>query len=224
MKQSGATILFIIVCAAVLAAAYAAGICIREVRFSAARNDAKTTTTVAEKPSTEPEVNREQARRMPGPGGMDARRGLSPEGGSREQARRVPDPGSMDARSGFSPEGRGGGLGDQRAGMRERLENMSDEEREQFMAQMRDRFGGRRRENMPQLSEEDRAKMRKELEELQTRSEEMSDQEREEARAKIFEKYGLPSRGFGGRSGGGRSFGGGESGRRRSSARPDEGQ
>ncbi|HCO96078.1 MAG TPA: hypothetical protein DIU00_19415, partial [Phycisphaerales bacterium] len=180
MKQSGATIVFVIVCAAVLAAAFAAGICIREVRFSAARNEF-TTAAVVEKPSPEPERSREQARPMPGPGGMDARRGLSPEGGNREQARRIPGPGGMDARGGFSPEGRGG-LGDQRAGMKERLENMSDEEREQFMAQMRERFGGRRRENMPQLSEEDRAKMRKELEELQTRSEEMSDQEREEAR------------------------------------------
>jgi len=199
MKQSGATILFIVVCAAVIAAAYAAGICIREVRFSAARNEAKTTTTtVAEKPSTEPEVTQEAARRMPGPGGMDAMRGLSP-----------------DDRAGFD---------DQRAGMRERLENMTDEEREKFTAQMRERFAGRRRGNEPQLSEEQRAEMRKELEELRERSEEMSDQEREEARAKIFEKYGLPTRGFGGRSSGGRNFGGGESGRRRPSAKPDEGQ
>jgi hypothetical protein len=223
MKQSGATIVFVIVCAAVLAAAFAAGICIREIRFSAARNEF-TTATVAEKPSPAPERNQEQARRTPGPEGTDTRRGLSPEGGSQEQARRMPGPGGRDARGGFSPDERGGGFGEQRAGMRERLENMSDEEREQFMAQMRDRFGGRRRENMPQLSEEDRAKMRKELEDLRTRSEEMSDQEMDEARAKIFEKYGLPSRGFGGRTGGGRSFGGGESGRRRPSARPDEGQ
>jgi hypothetical protein len=219
MKQSGATILFIIVCAAVLAAAYAAGICIREVRFSAARNNAKTTTTVAEKPSTEPEGNRERARRTPGPGGMDTRRSLSPEDGNREQASRMSGPGGMDTMRGSSPDDRAG-FGDQRAGMRERFENMTEEER----AQMRERFAGRRRGNEPQLSEEQRAEMRKELEDLRERSEEMSDQEREEARAKIFEKYGLPSRGFGGRTGGGRSFGGGESGRRRPSARPDEGQ
>lgn len=218
MKQSGATIVFVIVCAAVLAAAFAAGICIREIRFSAARN-AFTTAAVAEKPSSEPERSRQQARQMPDPEGMDARRGLSPEGGSREQASRMSGPGGMDA----SSEGRGGGFGEQRAGMRERFENMSDEEREQFMAQMRER-GGRRRENMPQLSEEQRAEMRKELEDLRASSEEMSEEEMNEARAKIFEKYGLPSRGFGGRSGGGRSFGGGESGRRRPSARPDEGQ
>lgn len=197
MKQSGATIVFVIVCAAVLAAAFAAGICIREVRFSAARNEF-TTAAVAEKPSPEPERSREQARRMPGPGGMDAR-------------------------GGFSPEGRDGSE-DQRAGMRERFENMSDEEREKVMAQMRERFGGRRRENMPQLSEEQRAEMRKELEDLRSKSEEMSEEEREEARTRIFEKYGINPRGSGGRTGGGRSFGGGESGRRRPSARPDEGQ
>ena len=202
MKQSGATILFIIVCAAVLAAAYAAGICIREVRFSAARNEAKTT-TIAEKSSPEPEVNREQARRMRDPGGMDARRDLSPEEGNREQARRMPGSG-----------------GEDRAGMRERLENMSEEEREKFAAQMRERFAGRRRENMPQLSEEQRAEMRKEIEDLQSRWEEMSEEERAEARAKITEKYGFTPRGLGG----GRGFGGGESGRRRPGARPDQGQ
>jgi len=205
MKQSGATVLFIIVCAAVLAAAYAAGICIREVRFSAARNVAKTTTTVAEKPSTEPEVSREQARQVPDPGGMDARRGFAPDGQAGLEEQR-------------------GGFRDQRAGMRERFENMTDEERKQFMAQMRDRFGGRRRENTPQLSEEDRAKMRKELEDLRSRSEEMSEEERQEARTRIFEKYGITPRGFGGRAGGGRNFGGGETGRRRPSASPDEGQ
>ena len=202
MKQSGATIVFVIVCAAVLAAAYAAGICIREVRFSAARNESKTT-TVAEKPSTEPVRSREQARQMPGPGGMDARRSLSPEGGSREQARRMPGPG-----------------GEDRAEMGERLANMSEEEREKFAAQMRERFAGRRRENMPQLSEEQRAEMRKEMEDLQSRWEEMSEEEREEARAKITEKYGFTPRGLGG----GRGFGGGESGRRRPGARPDQGQ
>jgi len=213
MKQSGATILFIIVCAAVLAAAYAAGICIREVRFSAARNGAKTTTTtVAQKPSPEPEVTREQARRTPRPGGMDARRNSSPE-----------DRAGLDEQSG-EVGGQRGGFGEQRADMRDRLENMSDEEREKFAAQMRERFAGRRRENMPQLSEEDRAKMREELEELRSKSEEMSDQEMEEARAKIFEKYGMPSRGFGGRMGGSRNNGGGESGRRRPSTRSDEGQ
>ena len=217
MKRSGATILFIVVCAAVLAAAYAAGICIREVRFSIARNNAKTT-AVSVKPTTEPEVTTEQARRTPGPGGMDARRNLA--SGDR--------PGLDEQRGGFRDQRGGdeqrGDFGDQRAAMRERLDNMSDEEREQFMSQMRDRFAGRRRENMPQLSEEDRAKMREELEELRARSEEMSEEEMSEARAKIFEKYGMPSRGFGGRMGGGRNFGGGESGRRRPSTRSDEGQ
>ncbi|MEE8577211.1 MAG: hypothetical protein V3T31_08140, partial [candidate division Zixibacteria bacterium] len=68
-----------------------------------------------------------------------------------------------------------------------------------------------------QLSEEDRAKMIKEFEELRAKSEEMSEEEREEARRKISEKYGLTPRG----SGGGRGFGDREGGRRRPVIRPD---
>jgi hypothetical protein len=49
----------------------------------------------------------------------------------------------------------------------ERFENMSEEEREQFRAQARERFAGRRpegREGFGRLSEEERAKMREEVE------------------------------------------------------------
>ena len=116
---------------------------------------------------------------------------------------------------------------------------MSEEER----AQMRERFGARRREGgmggrlenmseeerarmeeersqmrerMENMSEEERAKMREEMEELRGRWEEMSEEEREEARAQMNEKYGfVPRIGMGGRPGGNRGSGGGEGGRRR---------
>lgn len=193
MKQSGSTVVFVLVCVGVLIAAFAIGICIRERRFSGAKDEPQTA-TVPEKSPGELERERAQARRMPGSERMGMGGDLSPE----ERTALV----------------------EQRTGMRERFENMSDEEREKFRAQMRERFGGRQRDMGPQLSDEDRAKMMKEFEELRAKSEEMSEEERDEARRKIIEKYGLPSR----RSGGGRGFGDGEGGRRRPSMRPDAGQ
>jgi len=124
------------------------------------------------------------------------------------------------------------------AGMRERFANMSEEERREAIAQMRERFGGRQRgggmrgrfenmseeerarmqeegrqmrERMENMSEEERAEMREEMEKLRERWDEMSEEEREEVRTQMREKYGFAPRiGFGGRPGGG------EGGRRRS--------
>jgi hypothetical protein len=103
--------------------------------------------------------------------------------------------------------------------MRERFENMTDEEREQFRAQMRERFGGGRRSMGPQLnlSDEERAKMREEIDTLREKWDQMSEAEREEARNQISEKYGFSPRGLGG----GRGFGGREDGGRRPFIRPD---
>jgi hypothetical protein len=139
------------------------------------------------------------------------------------------------------PEERAG-FGEGRRGMRERLANMSEEER----AQMRERFGGRRREGgiggrfqnmsermeeqrrqmrerMENMSEEERAKMREEMEELRGRWEEMSEEEREEARAQMNEKYGfVPRMGFGGGPFGNRGPRDGEGGRRRAGGRRQE--
>jgi len=193
MKQSGKTILFVLVCIGVLVAAFAIGTWIKEIRFSGAENETQTA-TFPEKSPSELESDRAQARRMPGSGGMDGGGGLSPE----ERA----------------------GLVEQRSGMREQFENMSDEEREKFRAQMRDRFGGRQRDMGPQLSEEDGTKMREEIEALRAGWEEMSEEEREAARNQISEKYGVTPRGLGG----GRGPGDGQSGRRRPGIRPDAGQ
>jgi len=193
MKQSGTTIVFVLVCIGVLVAAYAVGLGVREIRFSGAKNESQTA-TVPDKSPSELERNRAQARRMPGSGEMDRGGNLSPE----ERT----------------------GLVEQRAGMRDRFENMTEEEREKFRAQMRDRFGGRQRDMGPQLSEEDRTKMREEIDALRAGWEEMSEEEREAARNQISEKYGVTPRGLGG----GRGPGDGESGRRRQGIRPDAGQ
>ena len=193
MKQSGTTVVFVLVCIGVLVAAFAIGICIRERRFGGAKNESQTV-AVPEKSPGELEGNRAEAKRMPGFGGMDTGGDLSPE----ERTALV----------------------ERRAGMRERFENMTEEEKEKFRAEMRERFGGRRRDMGPQLSEEDRAKMRKEIEELRARWDEMSEEEKEEARNQISEKYGFTPRGLGG----GRDFGDGEGGRRRPVMRPDDAQ
>jgi hypothetical protein len=191
MKHSGKSIVFVLVCIGALVAAFAIGICIREIRLGGSSKTAE----VPEKSPIELAREREQARRMPGTEGTSRAGDLSPE----ERTALV----------------------EQRAGMRERFENMTEEEQEQFKAKMRERFsGGRRRGDMgpqPELSEEDREKMREEFAKLRAEWEGMSEQEREEARKKISEKYGFSPRGFGGSRGSGDR----EGGRRRQVIRPD---
>jgi Spy/CpxP family protein refolding chaperone len=193
MKKSGTTIVFVLVCVGVLVAAFAIGICIRKIRFGA---ENKSIATVPEKSPIELAREREQARRMPGNEGTGRDSELSPE----QRAALV----------------------EQRAGMRDRFENMTDEEREAFRTQMRERFSGRRRDMGPQLqlSDEERAKMREDIDALREKWDQMSEAEREEARNQISEKYGFTPRGLGG----GRGFGDREGSGRRSFIRPGDEQ
>jgi hypothetical protein len=193
MKKSGTTIVFVLVCIGVLVAAFAIGICIRKIRFGA---ENKSIAAAPEKSPIELAREREQARRMPGNEGTGRDSELSPE----QRAALV----------------------EQRAGMRERFENMTDEEREAFRAQMRERFSGRRQNMGPQLqlSDEERAKMREEIDALREKWDQMSEAEREEARNQISEKYGFTPRGLGG----GRGFGDREGGGQRPFMRPDDEQ
>lgn len=187
MKRSGMTIVFVLVCGIVLVCAYGLGVCIREYRFRSAAVVPSVSAEV-QKPAISPAAQSLAKVSEPAP--------AAPPGAPEE----MPSPGE---RPGFG--------GDRMAEMRERFNNMSEEERQQAMAQMRERFGNRRRgEGMPQLSEEDREKMRVEIEDLRNRWESMSEEERQQAQAQMREKYGFAPRGFG--SGG---FGGGEGGRRR---------
>jgi hypothetical protein len=196
MKKSGITILFVIVCIVVLVAAYGIGLWIKGMRLGGAKNES-VTAAKSEKPAGELEGRQAQIRQMPG-----------------EDMNKPGTP---------SPEERAA-LVEQRDAMRQRFENMTDEEREAFRAQMRERFGGRRRGDMGpqlQLSDEERAKMREEISALRERWDQMSEEEREEARNQISEKYGFTPRGLGG----GRGFGGSPEGsRRRNFTRSEEGQ
>lgn len=207
MKHSGTTTIFVTVWAAVLFASFVIGICIREVRFYRARVESKADTepdisSEVQVPSKADQLVQELAQRTPGgPGGPRNRSG--------------------EDRAGFG--------GDRMARMGERFANMSEEERREAMAQMRERSGGRQRggmrgrfenmseeerarmeeersqmrERMENMSEEERAKMREEMEMLREQWEGMSEEEREEARSQMQEKYGFAPRiGIGGRPGG----------------------
>ncbi len=149
MKRSGTTLIFVIVWAAVLFASYVTGICIKEVRFKLA----KVESTTAIEPETSIEVQ------MP-----DATDQLVSELAQRKP---MPASGSGGPQLRPSPEDRTGFGGDRMARMGERFEGMSEEERQEAIAQMRERFGGRRREGgmrgrFENMSEEERARMEEE--------------------------------------------------------------
>jgi len=205
MKQSGKSNLFALVCIAVLLGAYGVGLGVKKVRFAGVEGqvsaaagpekpaDESDDEAVATSETAEPEPSEEVAEE---PAEEVAARPERPEG-----------------RRGM----RGGGMMGE--GMRERFQNMSEEERQEAMAQMRERFGGRSRGGgegrgggaFSQMSEEDRENFRADMEELGASAEEMSEEERRQARTEIFEKYGItPREGGGGRPGGGRRPGGRE--------------
>ena len=104
------------------------------------------------------------------------------------------------------PRPRMGGFGGPGMPSREDFANMTEEERRAAFAKMRERFGGRQREAGPQLSEEDRAKLREDYEKLRENWPQMSDEEKQKVEAEFREKYGYfrspdarGGRGFGGR-------------------------
>jgi hypothetical protein len=202
MKQSGSTTVFVIVCIAVLLAAYGIGIGIRGIRFRAVEPETSAAAK-SDKPADESEEKTVAANTAAAP--------ESP-GESEEEVSGEEEPGPRPER----PEGErmmGRGMG-------ERFQNMSEEERQEFMARMQQRGGSRRREGrggFPQISEEDKEKIAAEMEELQARADELSEEEMREARREIMQKYGMNFRG-----GGGGRPGGGQGGRRRSDGGDDE--
>ncbi|MHC4353581.1 MAG: hypothetical protein ACYS0H_12795 [Planctomycetota bacterium] len=203
MKQSGITRLFILVCIAVLFASYGVGLGVKQIRFAGAETEASPAADTG-KPADKPESDGEE---------VVAKEGDASESSEEVAAEPSAEPGEEVAARPERPEGRRGmrGGGMMGEGMRERFQNMSEEERQEAFAQMRERMGsrgGRGGGPFTQLSEEDRDSFRAEMEELGARAGEMSDEEREQARTEIFEKYGIPTGG----GGGGRRRGGGGGG------------
>ena len=205
MKQSGKSNLFALVCIAVLLGAYGVGLGVKKVRFAGIGEQAWATAG--------PEKSADKLE-------SDDEKVAAEKGDSSEEVAAEPseEPVEEVAARPERPEGRrrGGMMGE---GMRERFQNMSEEERQEAMAQMRERFGGRSRGGgegrgggaFSQMSEEDRENFRADMEKLGASAEEMSEEERRQARTEIFEKYGItPREGGGGRPGGGRRPGGRE--------------
>ncbi len=201
MKHSGTTLIFVIVWTAVLFSSFVIGICIREVRFQLAKVESTTaiepeTSSEVQVPSQTEQLVQELAQRRP-----------MPASGSGGPQRRP----SSEDRAGFG--------GDRMARMGERFEGMSEEERQEAIAQMRERFSGRRRGDgmrgrFENMSEEERARMEEERRQMRERFENMSEEEREAYRAQMRER-------FGGRRPQGDGQGG-EGGRRRAGGRRQE--
>lgn len=191
MKESGITRLFLLVCVAVLLGAYGVGLGVRKIRFAGVETRASAA-AVTKQPVAKSETGKQEATAK-----------TSAVAEQPEEPSEQPQ-GEMAARPDRTEGRRMRG-----EGMGERFQNMSEEQRQDFMARMRER-GGRRgggSGGFSQLSEEDRERMRAEMEQLSARADEMSEEEMQQARRDVLEKYGITPRGG---SGGGR-FGGGES-------------
>ncbi len=205
MKQSGKLDLFALVCIAVLLGAYGVGLGVRKIRGVGAEAKASPAVTLDEQ-ADEPDEEAVAANENAEPESADE----PEEEVAQEQGEE--EPGPRPERG----EGRRGMMGE---GMRERFQNMSEEERREAMAQMRERFGGRSRGEgggrggSSQMSEDDRANLRAEMEALGARADQMSEEELQQARREVMEKYGINRGGGGGRPGGG------EGGRRRPGGR-----
>ena len=182
MKHSGTTTIFVTVWAAVLFASFVIGICIREVRFQRAGVESKAETEL--QVSSEVQVPSKTDPLVKELEGLAPRGPMSGPGGAR---------GAEGPRN-RSPEDRAGFGGGRMAGMGERFANMSEEERKEAIAQMRERSGGRRgggmRGRSENMSEEERAKMEEERSQMRDRFENMSEEEREEFRAQMRERFG----------------------------------
>ena len=153
MKQSGTTIIFVIICIAVLIGSWGIGLCIRQVRFRSAGIESKAGTEPemsakikkpadASKPGSEPaEMAQVRPEAAPMPGGEGGRPfgGLSQE--EREKMRERWENMSEEERE----QEREKRMAEMRK-RREQFENMSEEEREKFRAETREGFGGRRRQ------------------------------------------------------------------------------
>ena len=192
MKHSGSVLIYVIVWATVLFASFVLGVCIREVRFYRAR------TVIADKTETTPKANlTEEKSNKPEQLAQESVEKVpaEEEGEGEQPADQAAEQNPEDAREGMR-ERMANMTQEERAQMRQRFADMSDEER----AQMRERFGGRRRgggERNQNLSEEERAEMEERRRQMRERFENMTDEEREAFRSQMRERGGRRQRGDG---------------------------
>ncbi len=202
MKKSGKSNSFAVVCIVVLLGAYGVGLGVKKVRFAGVEEQTSADAG-PEKPADEAETV------------------AASENAASEPSEELAEEPSEEPEEELAarPERREGRRGMMGGGMSERFQNMSEEERQEAFAQMRERMGSRGgrgggegggRGGFSQMSEDDRENLRVEMEGLQAGADGMSEEDMRQARSEILEKYGITP----GRFGGGRP-GGGEGGGRR---------
>jgi len=184
MKPSGRTTLFALVCIAVLLGAYGVGLGVKKVRLAAVAERAPAAVK-PEKPADKPESDEDEVV-------ADTAASLEP---SEEWAQEPSEePAEEVAAQPERPEGRRV----MRGAMRERFQNMAEEERarmevEVAKAALDQENYGHVQEIWPTLSEE----VREEIRDIQERWPTMSEEERDSYRAQSLEVFG------GGQSSGG---------------------
>ena len=85
-------------------------------------------------------------------------------------------------------------LKEQRGRMIEETANMSEQEKEKFRAQVREKFSPSLppdRQGFPQMSPEEKAKMKEQFEKMKEKWDSMSEQEKEAFKAKMREGFGF---------------------------------
>jgi|GEM_PF-1165155 len=86
-------------------------------------------------------------------------------------------------------------LKEQRGKMIEKADNLSEQEKEKFRAQVREKFSPSQppdRQGFPQMSPEEMAKLKEQFEKMKEKWESMSEQEKEAFKAKMREGFGPP--------------------------------
>jgi len=159
MKQYSA-IISVVAAAAVLAAAWAVGLGVREFRFRRAR-------TIDSPKIGQPDRKPAPDRPMPGPGGPARKSELSAE----QKAQ----------------------LKQQKGKMIEEMGNLSEEQKEKFRAQVREKFSPSSpadKQGFPQMSAEEMAKLKEQWQKMKEKWESMSEQEKQQYKVQMRERFG----------------------------------
>jgi hypothetical protein len=196
MKQSGRTTLFVLVCIAVLTAAYGVGVGVRKLRVEGILNIPVGANT--EKPPNKPKLKSDQAE-------VAADTGDAPEPAKGEEPTAEPSEEQQEELT-ARPE-----RPDVMA-MKERFQAMSEEEQQEALAKRRKfnadngRGEGRGKGTYQQLTEEEQSSYREKMEALgaKAKSGELSEEEMRQARGELMKEYGITPQGRGGRRPGGR--------------------
>jgi len=180
MKHSGTAIILVIVWAAVLLAAYGIGLCIREVRFRHVEIESK----MAVEPQMEPQIQK--------PSGTTE---FAREPAEMVQAppdiRPMPDGEDREDFPAFPPE-KSGKLKKDKGKTEEKQKKMSGEDKKELKAQMREIFGEKQKEAKkisPNVSDEERARLKQQWKEVKKTRENMPEQEKEQFKGKRRERF-----------------------------------